>query len=267
VINSLIKKAATTPQQDEFPPIQLGAAQIAFPNGIPSSATQLGPGIPVDITLPGSRTVIETQREYLVNLNDLESTGDFELINRPEFPRTVALPIGYEFLAQLYTWVEFEYIPQSTGSSGPSESSGEDPSQHVRTPPKGATYSKMLAQDQVQILQVSWTDRTVYRIGSIGDGRCLIHSFLNAFWPECHRGNNDVRVKLAAKFRYELGQYINKANPDAPGYSYWMTVGDAFYLKSYLSYLEIKEIADSDNPVALLGFDPRPQEVIKILDS
>jgi hypothetical protein len=284
IIDTMIKTSnrsedeSVASEKGELPPINIGVAQLALPNGLPRDVTQFGPGVPVDVTLPGSRTVIETQREYLVNLNNLESAGDFKMVNRPEFPRTVSLPVEYEFLAQLYTWAEFEYNPrsarQSTGSSrfneppvSSEETEESDPSKNARTPPRGATYSRMLSQDQVQTLQVSWTNRTVYRIGSIGDGRCLIHSFLNAFWPEYHHGDSDRRVKLAIQFRYELGQYVNKANSATPGYSYWMTVGDAFYLKSYLKYLEFKEIADADDPVTLLGFDPRPQQVVELLDS
>ena len=135
--------------------------------------------------------------------------------------------------------------------------------ENIVTPHKPQNKEKlgMLPSNKIiGSLMVSWTDEEVYRINTIGDGSCFVHSFLTAFYPLYQDADDKTRKEIASEFRKELSESLTANNNQYPGYNYWSTSGNGMFLNQYL----MEKFMDFDTDFPFKG---DLKSVEKFLDS
>lgn len=74
-------------------------------------------------------------------------------------------------------------------------------------------------------LKCTWYNNLV-RISTIGDGSCLIHSILKAFYKPYQENDDEMyRTQLAKELRRDLAFLLNYENPEYPNHTYWESSG------------------------------------------
>lgn len=78
----------------------------------------------------------------------------------------------------------------------------------------------------VEDLECSWyTEYPVVRLGTIGDGTCLIHAILQGYNPD-YQTTVAKRPAYAARLRAALAEFITLQDPEVTGKSFYESAGD-----------------------------------------
>jgi hypothetical protein len=87
-------------------------------------------------------------------------------------------------------------------------------------------------------LTCSWYSG-LFRIATIGEGSCLIHAILKAFYP-AYQENSSIafRLSLVEKVRRDLAVLLGYANPLYPEYTYWETLSHGYFPRMLMLELQ-----------------------------
>jgi hypothetical protein len=96
---------------------------------------------------------------------------------------------------------------------------GDEPEYHVMSPARGADMLSWAAKvratkavpahDKLRV-QIQDLGDGYARIGAIGDGNCMVHSFFTALSPAYRRQDMEIRQKIADKFREVLVERVEE---------------------------------------------------------
>jgi SAM-dependent methyltransferase len=114
--------------------------------------------------------------------------------------------------------------------------------------------------DEVEIVNTSWWDKdVVVRIGSLGDGSCLIHSILNGFL-KIYQTNSNVKFRknFAKNLRKDIANTLRKPDLKNPGKIYYETVANGSFPELYaqqLSGVDFKDVFGQKVDFSIAGLE------------
>lgn len=187
-------------------------------------------GRPVEVKIEGSKTV--DSNEYLVHIDDLTlrlAAHGFQMIAMDSANKERFMPTWNRQYCGLFSAVIYQ------GKSDPTSllpQVSPVPVPIVTTPVipyrKGPLTNPllMIPIDRIESLACTWFQPLV-RIGTIGEGSCLIHAVVKAFYLE-YQSTISVkdRIDYVATVRRLLAQRLAQENPRAPGFLYWETIAN-----------------------------------------
>lgn len=190
-------------------------------------------GRSVDFTLPDS--IVGTQREYLVKINDLTQklrNYGFNLTFIKRASEEKLLSDECFLYSSLYSYGEYIFEEDIKMSSRRTSTTTLDPSESADKlpfPSDDGTITKL----------IKISDKQYLKIPTIGDGHCLIHSVLKAIYTKYQETNNkSERQKMAGELRSDMADKLKDKNPDFFGRSYWESIGNAFFVEHTIEDLE-----------------------------
>lgn len=207
-----------------------------------------GIGREIKITIPDS--IVGEQTEYLVNLNDLvKITGgtlnkkvasDQRLLNPNELVLTSFYSYGTisnfdpskVIKIDINKMEEPRRIEAASSSGAPEDVTGFEPAGEACTiggdcgsviceaPPMKESPGRRDPGPQLggtgggtygsSNITVTWTDDTLVRLSTIGDGNCLFHAFLNAVSDVYQDSTSEVKKAIVNALRRDLSSYIGE---------------------------------------------------------
>jgi SAM-dependent methyltransferase len=207
-------------------------------------------GRPIDFILPD--TIVGEQREYLVHLKDLsEKLGPlgFNLAEKKRADQEKLLSPENMRFSSMYSYGYYqgggavaaaENVPAPVpvpAPPAPSVCHKKYIPENQRLRPQ--SVSARGGDDNSLPIRCSWSN-DLYRIATIGDGNCFVHSLLKSFYrPYQENGDYRYRVDMAKKIRRDLALILTEENPDYPGHTYWSTTGNGA-----LPRLTMQEVLD-----------------------
>lgn len=196
----------------------------------------------VKVNLPD--TIVGEQTEYLVHLPDLyqrlEKYG-FKILAHDRIDHDVLLSDEQLQYSRFYSWgvlERTEVINPVVEATIPQGNLVKTERSMIKLP--------LLPDDQKVPIDCDFYP-SVYRIGVIGDGSCLIHAFLKAVFEAYRNSPTDQRIAMADQMRIELATLLQNDNSFYPGHNWWSTVGDGIFLDLSMQQLKTDNLKDFNN--------------------
>lgn len=226
---------------------------------------------PKELYIDIKGTIVENQKEWLVRLDDLTMR-----LGKYGFERTMVKKADEEkflnefetIMTKMYTYGIYSHkegkLPDFEKKEEVKKEEGKvslpvltplislppiEKTLSINLPPlttplvdeieEGEDELDMLEMDKVEIVNVSWWDKdVVVRIGSIGNGDCLIHSILNAYLKIYQtNGDRKFRVEFARNLRRDIAESLKMTDPKNPGKTLYETAAQGSFPELYAEQL------------------------------
>lgn len=92
-------------------------------------------------------------------------------------------------------------------------------------PPTPPAFRPNLQVGRLETLACSWyTEYPVVRIGTVGDGNCLLHAMLQGYNPE-YQAREEGRAAYARRLRTAMAEFMTLSDPESPGNTFYASAG------------------------------------------
>ena len=110
---------------------------------------------------------------------------------------------------------------------------------------------KAFGDDEIEEINCMWyRENPVVRIGTIGDGSCLVHSVLKSYYPPyAENPSYHVRTGMARQLRKDLANSLEQTDPDNPEMTYYESFSNFQNFVGSSEFYELsnlKKTLDSD---------------------
>lgn len=104
-------------------------------------------------------------------------------------------------------------------------------------------FRGMLRNDEVDDLLVPWHNENVVRIGTIGDGHCLLHTLIKATLPFYSTLKRDKQIRLVSQIRNKFSDYIYEMvnDEDVLEFNEWILKSKNELIETIVERFEVKK--------------------------